>query len=373
MSGFHRHSCVRIASLFTLAFAVPTFGQLSLMNSRENRYEHKTRAQRFMANRSIEATLRDRIQSRSILLGQLPWVTNRSNQQPLLFSREFGVAGNMQGPRDRAGRSLQSLQVYNDYSQFAKGIVNIPRPSDYLVDTNSIWTVENVLESMKAEESTALLLPPASPKKSARESSIDAQTNAYFEEGATAFRAALSETNGSDRATFFANARHSFDLVNQLDVDGARGHLALAVVRFVQEDVNSAETHLVLGLQRSQTLEQMDIGLKNFFPDIELWQRRLDQLNIATRSSNNPRLLLLYAYWAFLNGDDVIALNSVEEAERLYEAIFKQSRGNETTEVKGEEELNSAKRFADLLRTKIDTAAGGPTDDTPAQQSESRG
>jgi hypothetical protein len=345
--------------LALLIVTTPLFGQLGLGRGDRNPADYRNRAQRFSANRSVESTLRNRLKERSLL-------TNHSNafkvgidRKPLFFSPQFGIIGNRVGPRDHAARSLRSLQVYNSSSEFAKGVINMPHASDYLIGSSSTWTVEAVLNSSRTESRTELLIPIASTAVTPRLSNTDPAADAYFEQGTTAFRAALAEKDPSDRSKFMGDARHAFDLVILLENDAPRGHLALAIVRYIQEDVNSSLTHLVMGIKRSQSLEEMNIGRENFFADIGLWQRTLEDLNIATRSGESARFMLLYSFFAFLNDDLIVASSVAREAERKSLASIDQSGEDEELRRSIEAEVEYAKRFQKLLGTKTDSPVGG--------------
>jgi len=351
----HPRRDLALALSAVLTFQSVASAQLGLGLARQNKYEHQMRAQRFQANRTVEMTIRNRLRERSFLIGRSGYLDAGVGQRSLLFSPQFGFSGQLLDPTDRAGRSLRHLQMLDVKSDYARHIINMPRPSDFRIGDTLSWSVEDVMAAERANRSTGLVFPTETNAATDHETSPASRTDAYFDRGTAAFRAALAEDDAVIRANLMADAHDAFDIMTQIDIDAPRGYLALAITQYAQENYNTALMHLVMGLKRADSLAEADIGRERFYDDDEAWQRLLDTLNLDARSVNNARLILLYSYFLFLNGDYQTARTQAEQAKKLLEDAIQQTTRDEGAEAleEAEKRIDYARRFSDMLGEKL--------------------
>jgi len=341
--------------------------QLGLRGSRGGDDQYKRRAERFRIHRSIGAQHRSRIRSRSLVLGRGASLPGAMHDNPLILNREYGLLRGTRGPADRAGRSLRSLRLLNVNSAIVRAVIDIPRASDFRTAPKLDWTTEEVLTALRRDRTTtslALAEPARGIGIAARyRRKLQARADASFKGGAANFRGAMKADISIKRSSLLSEARHSFEVVVQIEPEKPRGYLAQSLVAYQNGDYNSAVVNIEFGLKRGLTLEAIRVDRESFFEDASDWQRTLDRINRSARSSQDANVHLMLAYLSFLNNDNHAAYSAAEAAEGLLKAALEEfAEKQEDPSAVTETSIEHAKRFRRLLGEAIDA----PTKTGPA-------
>ncbi|MBN2563718.1 MAG: hypothetical protein JXQ75_22600 [Phycisphaerae bacterium] len=122
------------------------------------------------------------------------------------------------------------------------------------------------------------------------------------------------------------DARNCFEMVRDIERDRPRGYIADVFVSCKGQDFHRAIVSLLRALERAETLEDLKIEgfIEKLFggEDVEAQERGFrrvtESLNLFVNSNPDaPRLNMLLAYYAWLNGDLQTAIAAAEIAEKV--------------------------------------------------------
>lgn len=345
--------------------------QLSLGRDASSRAEYRRRAQQFMVNQSLSDNYRDRIRSNSALFGRRGSYDGRSmHSRPLILSRDYGLFNYDIRPMDRAGRWLSAYRLFDLRSEIASASIDLAQASDNDIDDALGWTTDEVLTALRRDRTTTslALAEPAHGLGAAdrMQAKLATKADESFRDCAASFRTAL-ETKAEDREkrnALIAAARSYGEIVIQLEYDRPRGYLAEVLIAYKSGDLNTALVSLELGIRRADTPESLDVDREAFFGQSREWEEMVDSSRETARSTDNPRLHLLQAYFAFLNGDYVAARSSAERAiqglkTQLREAQENDEIAEENAGYRREKSVEYAEHFRDLISEKLNAPRGG--------------
>jgi tetratricopeptide (TPR) repeat protein len=162
---------------------------------------------------------------------------------------------------------------------------------------------------------------------------LDGKADENFELGIAYFR------NGDHR-----RAKHCFRVVKTLEGDRPRAFVADVFVAYETRDYNRAVLSLRRALERSEALS--DLKIDGFIDRMyqgspeekrRAFRRTVESVNLDVKSRPGaPRLNLLLAYFAWLNGDVATAISAASlaesvmgERERPVVATFRQRLSSE--------------------------------------------
>ncbi|MCB9851867.1 MAG: hypothetical protein H6819_02125 [Phycisphaerales bacterium] len=342
--------------------------QLSLGNDVESRADYRRRAQQFMLNQSLSENYRDRIRSNTLLFGQRSNYDPRNlHTRPLILSGEYGLLNYDIRPMDQAGRWLSGYRLLELRSEIANTSINLPQSSDIDIDDTLVWTTEEVLAALRRSHTTELLsLDDSTPKLGAAdrmEIKLENKADESFRDCAASFRAALETNDREKQNALIAEARSSSEIVIQIDFNRPRGYLAEALIAYKSGNFNTALVSLELGIRRADTWESLEIDREAFFGQSRDWDEMLDTVSEAARSTDSPRIHLLQAYFAFLNGDFVMAQSSVDKAidglkKQMRESTPEDEIAEENAGYKLEASIEYAEHFKKLIADKQNALKG---------------
>jgi hypothetical protein len=142
---------------------------------------------------------------------------------------------------------------------------------------------------------------------------LDGKADEYFDLGIGHFR------NGDHHG-----AQHCFKIVKRLQRDRPRAFIADVFVAYETKDYNRAVQSLLRALERSETLSDLKIDRfiermyqgKSLEEKRRAFRRTVESVNLDVKSQPGaPRLNLLLAYFAWLNGDVATAISAAAIAE----------------------------------------------------------
>lgn len=362
MTFFQLRKSMLIAAVFAAVFPASAWAQLGLSQFDRSDADYRKRAARFMTNRSAAQTYRERIRSNTILFGRDVFMSTR-NRRPLIMDPQFGLFTRPIAPTDRAGLGLRQYRLFDLQSQIANYSIDLPQATDYFNEDELGWTTEEVLTALRRHRSTATLaLAEPAPELGTggrMERKLDSKADEYYKVCAAKFREALQEKDRKKRSQLMAEARSRCDIVMQLDIDNPRGYLANAIIAYDSQEFNTALVSLELGIRRAKTLDALRIDRTAFFGDSPKWDRMVEQVNLTAQSSDNPRVLILKAYLAFLNNELDNARTAADQAAReLKTRMRKATKEDEAAEeiagYSSETSVTYAEHFRDLLDEKLE-------------------
>lgn len=149
----------------------------------------------------------------------------------------------------------------------------------------------------------------------------------------------------------YLKARDRFELVRQLEPNKTRAHLAGVLVAYQRGDFASATVSLVSAIdeKRCKSLSDLWVDPFRFYPDRRGFQTAFKQLSQAARSGvASAPVQLLFAYYAWLNGDMNTAIASAELAEAGLQAELNR-KTNGPSRLAAEDRTTYAKRFREML------------------------
>lgn len=356
-------------AIAVVAIATPAVARAQLgLSGGTGRGDYRRRAEQFMTNRGLGETYRSRIRSNSVLFGRSSSYMRSTHTMPLIMSEQYGLISDREiGPRDRAGRWLRGYRLFDIRSQIASSSVDLPQATDYHGESFLGWTTDEVLSAQRRNRPTAALAlaEPARSLGAAERmaTKLDDRADESFRACAEKFRNALDTDDRLKRNQLIAEARNEAGIVMQLDYDSPRGYLADAIIAYQTGDFNKSLVVLELGIRRGDTLASLDIDREAFFGDNRAWEEMVDQANIAARSSDNARILLLQAYLSFLSGNLDSARSAADRAVQTLEtqlrnATEEEEAADEIAGISRQASVDRAKHFRDLLAERIANPKG---------------
>jgi hypothetical protein len=116
----------------------------------------------------------------------------------------------------------------------------------------------------------------------------------------------------------FIQARNFFGLVKDVEPDKTRAYLGTLFISVHKGDFFQAYGALLRAIDLADQLDELRVDTNFFYKNQEDFRRRVENLNlIAQRSRESDAAQMLYAYYAWLNGDVGTAIDSAASAEKL--------------------------------------------------------